>query len=112
MINYHNKKFKVISNSSNGELDSTTVFHYQQKDQVVFCSYSCNDIVLGQLLGTVDEKGIITMIYQQINQEKKLKTGKCISEPQLLANGKIRLLEKWEWTSADFSKGKSILEEL
>jgi hypothetical protein len=35
-----------------------------------------------------------------------------ISRPEILANGKIRLHESWEWTSGDKSTGKSIIEEL
>jgi hypothetical protein len=29
-----------------------------------------------------------------------------------MKNGKIRLHEKWQWTSGDGSKGESILEEI
>ena len=39
-------------------------------------------------------------------------TGKCISKPEVLASGKIRLYETWEWTSGDKSSGESILEEI
>jgi hypothetical protein len=38
-------------------------------------------------------------------------TGICISKPEILENGKIRLHEFWEWTSGDKSKGTSIIEE-
>lgn len=39
-------------------------------------------------------------------------TGKCFSKPQLLEGGRIRLIENWEWTSGDFSRGESIIEEI
>jgi hypothetical protein len=39
-------------------------------------------------------------------------TGVCFSTPKKLSNGKIRLYEKWEWTSGNYSKGNSIIEEL
>jgi len=41
-----------------------------------------------------------------------LMTGTCHSTPELLENGKIRLIENWQWTSGDKSKGNSVLEEL
>ncbi len=52
------------------------------------------------------------MRYHQINKKGQLLTGKCLSKPELLDNGKIRLHETWEWTSGDESVGKSIIEEL
>lgn len=51
------------------------------------------------------------MRYQKINVNGELMTGICISKPEILENGKIRLNKSWEWTSGDKSKGKSIIEE-
>ena len=39
-------------------------------------------------------------------------TGTCISTPEILETGKIRLHEKWQWTSGDKSKGESIIDEM
>jgi len=39
-------------------------------------------------------------------------TGKCYSTPEVLVDGRIRLHEMWEWTSGDYSKGQSIVEEI
>jgi hypothetical protein len=41
----------------------------------------------------------------------ELMTGMFISTPEILENGKIRLHEKWKWTSGDQSEGTSIIEE-
>lgn len=35
-----------------------------------------------------------------------------MSTPEILSNGKIRLLEQWQWTNGDNSTGKSIIEEI
>jgi hypothetical protein len=51
------------------------------------------------------------MSYHQVNYNGELMTGICQSTPEILPNGKIRLHEKWEWTSGDKSKGTSIIEE-
>jgi hypothetical protein len=51
------------------------------------------------------------MRYHQVNDKDELMTGICISTPEMLENGKIRLYEKWEWTSGDKSKGQSIIDE-
>lgn len=111
-MNYHDKRFKVISVSENGEVSSTLIFHYKQKGNILTCSYEDEQILKGQLLGIVDNEGNIDMSYHQVNRQGKLMTGRCLSKPEVLANGKIRLHESWEWTSGDFSKGSSIIEEI
>jgi hypothetical protein len=52
------------------------------------------------------------MRYHHINVEGEMMTGICKSRPETLPNGKIRLHEKWRWTSGDFSEGESVLEEI
>ncbi|MDG1477080.1 MAG: n-acetylglutamate synthase, partial [Vicingaceae bacterium] len=81
-------------------------------DNIISCSYSSEEITHGHLLGKVDSRGNIQMSYHQINTQGALMNGICSSKPELLDNGKIRLLEEWQWTSGDKSKGRSILEEV
>lgn len=102
----------VLENSENGALESSTIFEYRQQENVVHCAYNGNKIVYGQLLGVVDEGGKINMSYHQIDKLGNIRTGICLSTPEIMEGGKIRLHERWEWTSGDFSKGHSTLEEL
>lgn len=112
MISYHNKKFRAVSNSENGETSSKTIFHYQQKGNIVTAEYFGGKIKYGHLIATVDQKGCLEMRYHQINENGDLMTGKCLSTPEILPDGRIRLHEKWQWTSGDFSEGESIIEEI
>ena len=111
-MNYNNRKFRPISNSNNGEVSSEMVFHYKQTNNILTCSYHGENIIEGHLIGLVDNEGNIEMSYHQINLKGELMTGVCVSTPEILANGKIRLFEKWQWTSGDQSKGESVLEEM
>ena len=111
-MNYNNKKFKPISNTVNGETCSETIFHYQQQGNILTAAYAGGKIVNGHLIGLVNIDGVINMRYHQVNVEGELMTGNCISTPEILANGKIRLHEKWAWTSGDCSKGESVIEEI
>ena len=111
-MNYQNKKFRAVVNSANGEVNSDMVFHYFQKGDILTCNYHGEKIQAGHLIGIVDQKGCIEMRYHQINSSGELVTGICRSTPEVMENGKIRLLEEWQWTSGDQSKGHSILEEL
>lgn len=109
---YHNKQFKAVQNSENGETSIETIFHYQQRGNIVTASYKGGDIVEGHLIGLVDEAGNIDMRYHQVNTKGNLMTGHCQSKPTIMENGKIQLNESWKWTSGDLSSGNSILEEI
>ncbi len=98
--------------SSNGETVEGSVFHYRQKDNIVTCNYYSINVKQGHLIAIVDKEGNLDMRYHQLNSRGELMTGKCVSRPQLLGNGKLRLYETWEWTSGDFSSGESIIEEV
>jgi len=110
-LNLNDKKFKVIENSENGEISSETIFHYRQKDDITWATYEGGDIKFGTLSGRINEEKL-EFTYQHQNIEGEFLTGKCRSTIKLLDNGKIRLHEKWQWTSKDFSSGTSVLEEL
>ncbi len=111
-LNYHNKKFRPISNSENGEVSDDMIFHYIQEGNVLTCTYQGANIIKGQLIGLIDGEGRIEMRYHQVNRNGDLMTGICKSVPEKMDNGKIRLLESWRWTSGDGSQGESVLEEI
>src|SRR5690349_20160778 len=111
-MNYNNKKFRVVSNTGNGETSKQTIFHYKQEGNILTCEYFGGKIIKGQLIGLVDNDGNIDMRYHQVNDKGQIMTGVCKSKPEILQDGKIRLHEVWQWTSADNSKGNSILEEM
>lgn len=111
MINYNNKTFKPKSNSKNGETSDETIFEYKQDGRIITSDYKGGKIVKGHLIGIVDKSGNIKMRYHHINNEGELMTGICESSPEILVDGRIRLYEKWRWTSGDCSEGESLLEE-
>jgi hypothetical protein len=112
IINYHNRRFRTLQNTENGETSSETIFHYKQEGNIVTSEYSGGEIVKGHLIAKVDENGNLDMRYHQVNSQGELMTGVCQSTPEMLPNGKIKLYEKWQWTSGNHSFGESILEEL
>lgn len=111
MINYNNKIFKPISNTENGETSNETIFRYRQEGNILTADYSGGKIKFGHLIGLVDDAGNINIRYHQVNDKGELMTGICQSTPEVLGNGKIRLHERWAWTSGDQSTGESIIEE-
>ncbi len=112
MINYNNRVFRSVSNTENGEVSNQTMFYYSQKDNIVEAKYHGGSVVQGSLIAIVDQHGQLDMRYHHVNINGEIMTGKCYSTPELMSEGRIRLHEKWEWTSGDFSKGESVIEEV
>ena len=111
-INYDNRVFKSVQNSDKGEVSGETRFYYHQKGNVVWAEYQGGEIIFGNLIARVYDDDSLEMCYQHLNMRGEFRTGKGVSKPEILENGKIRLHEKWQWTTKDFSHGESIVEEI
>ncbi len=111
-INYDKRVFRSVQNSEWGEVSGETRFYYHQKGNVVWAEYAGGEIIFGTLIAKVFPDDSLEMRYQHLNVRGEFMTGKCESKPEILANGKIRLHEKWQWTCSDFSKGESVVEEI
>jgi len=112
MINYNGKMFRLIESSTNGEVSTATKFYYKQREDIVWGTYKGGIIKWGTLIGLVKPNGNLHFSYQHVNQKNEIQTGECFSQPEILANGKIRLHEKWQWTFGEREKGESIVEEI
>ena len=112
LFNYNAKKFASKSNSNTGDVGEETIFNYKQDKNLLTATYSGGSIISGQMLGIVESNGNLRFHYQHINTEGVLRSGFCISIPELMKDGRIRLYESWKWSDGDQSEGKSIVEEL
>lgn len=111
-MNYDGKTFRSVENSASGDVGEETVFDYHQNGNVVWAEYSGGSILRGHVIAISDADGKLEMNYQHVNSSGKLMTGECISTPEILADGRIRLHEKWQWTCGDRSSGESVIEEM
>ena len=111
-INYHNRKFTGVTNSPNGQVSGDTIFHYTQHEDILTATYSGGSIREGYMLGKVNVDNSLDFVYHHIDIEGHLKSGHCISTPELLPDDRIRLYEVWEWTFGGLGKGESVVEEM
>lgn len=109
---YHNKIFRSVFNTANGEVTGDTLFHYQQQENIVWAEYAGGSIVKGFLVATIRAGNGLDMRYEHINTQGQLMTGHCQSTPEVLNDGRIRLHERWQWTCGDCSSGESVVEEI
>ncbi|GAF04581.1 VOC family protein [Saccharicrinis fermentans] len=112
MINYNNKTFVTISNSSSGDTTEETIYFYKQSGNRVSATYKGGYIKLGFVEASADKWGNLQMQYYHTNIKNELITGICVSTPEIMSNGKIRIIEDWQWTCKHFPNGRSILEEV
>ena len=111
-IHFGGRLFRVAKASGNSQTNSDTIFKYEQRDGLITATYSGGEISFGHLIGIMDMNGLLDFRYHHITTDGQLRTGMGITEPELLEGNKLRLHERWQWTSGDQSSGTSILEEI
>jgi hypothetical protein len=103
---FKNKKFALILNSETGEVNSETVFLYQQDNNLVTCDYYGGSIKYGKIIA--DLRGDhLNMLYQCMTTDNVLKAGRAIAKISMTETGKMKLSLNWEWLTNGGEKGKS-----
>lgn len=110
-INYHKKRFRAVSNSETGEVDEKTLFHYSQDGDLLWAVYQGSKIKLGTITGVVNDDSSLEFSYQHVNENGAIRSGKCVSKPEVLEDGRVKLYENWKWDDGG-ETGESILEEI
>ncbi len=109
---YDGKRLRVISNTGPAGIGPGEVFEYRQDGARVWSVYHTEQTRFGSLVASVDPEGKLDLRYQQLDPKGTPRTGKCVSTPEQLPDGRLRLHEAWQWTNGDGSQGESILEEV
>lgn len=112
MSTYDGKTFRSASNTANGEVGDETRFHYHQDGNTVWAEYVGGSVVRGTLIAVVTEDGGLDTRYQHVNVKRELMTRRCRSRLELLEDERLRMHERWKWTSGDLSEGESVVEEV
>ncbi|MER1987110.1 MAG: n-acetylglutamate synthase [Solibacillus sp.] len=112
MINYNGRSFVSIENTENGEVSSKTIFEYKQQGHIITATYSGGEIVTGTLVGLIKENDRLEFRYNHVNTKNEIRGGQCISTPEVLPDGRIRLYEHWKWLDSEATEGNSIIEEI
>jgi len=111
-IDYHGRRFRSVATSGGGDVDDATLFTYEQRGDIVTASYAGGSVVLGSLLALVAADGSLDMRYHHVSRAGALMTGVCRSTLEILADGRYRLHESWQWTCGDHARGHSVIEEV
>lgn len=105
-FDFNNKKFALIQNSENGQVNNDTIFEYKQNGNLVTADYFGGTIKYGKIIADL-QGDKLSMLYQCLTIDNELKAGKAIAEISVSENEKIKLKLSWEWLTNGNDKGTS-----
>jgi len=101
-----------VSPARTGDVGGDTVFEYHEEvDGTVWARYEGGAVRLGFLVGTRHRATTLDFRYAHVTADGDTATGHCTSRIELLADGRLRLHETWEWDSRE-GRGTSVLDEV
>lgn len=110
-FNLDNKTFRIVRNDGPGaEVNEHTVFHFRQEDTLVYADYQGGGVRFGRLVGVCDGGGM-RHAYAEVNHEGGLSTGHGSDQLSRTPEGKIRIVDSWEWESQE-GRGECVFEEI
>ena len=86
--------------------------HYHQTGDLVWGEISGGAVRVGSLAGTCESDGTIRFAYCQVLVDGTVVAGDCVSHPERLADGRIRLREQWQRYGPQGDQGVSIVDEI
>ena len=111
-LQYDRRVFQTLVNSANGDVQPGLVFHYHEEDGNLWAFYGGEGVHLGSLVARKSANGRLNMSYQHVNAADELRAGRCLSFPEFLPDGRLRMNEFWQWSTGDQSAGVSQIEEM
>ena len=110
-FNFHNKTFRVVSNDGLGaEVNEATTFFFRPEGELVYADYAGGGVRLGRLVGLIEGQRLHHS-YVQVNQRNEIQTGRAEVEVHLTPEGKLQLVDAWQWESQD-GRGECVMEEI
>jgi hypothetical protein len=92
------KIFRVVRNDGDSpETAEGTLVTFSQRGDLVFAIWSGGVVRAAQLAGVL-EGGRIRHAYFLINQANEIRAGRGTMEISERPDGKLRLVESWDWT--------------
>lgn len=110
-INYDGKVFHAPNGSLDRAADDHLIGYYHQRDDLVWAEFGGGQVVQGRLVGTYRQDGTVDFGYCQVLHDGEIVAGRCVSTPEILDDGRIRLVERWRRMDTGAS-GVSYIEEL
>ena len=108
-IDYDGRRFRPVD-AGPADGGDTAVGHYHQDSDLVWARFAGSGVRSGWLVGTCRPDGVIDAAYCMVTSEGDAVAGNIESTPTVLADGRVRLTERWR--RLDGSAGTSEIEEI
>jgi hypothetical protein len=103
-------RMRAVATAAEGEVDSGTLFTFAQNGSTVWAHYAGGAIEVGYLVGTLASSKLVFR-YCQVDRRGEVHGGHSTADLTVLPNGRIRLLEHFQWESRK-GEGTNVLEEV
>jgi hypothetical protein len=110
MLDLDGVRMRAVTTASCGQVDAGTAFTFGQRGSTVWAQYSGGGVWIGYLVGTL-AAGRLFYRYSQIDCRGEVHGGRSVCDVARLPDGRLRLVERFEWDSREGS-GTNVLEEL
>lgn len=109
MFNYHNKVFVCTDNKNIRDVSSETAFYFKQNGNIVRATYSGGTIIYGEIIGMVNDQGILQAAFNYQNAHSQFHGGTCTLQ---LIDTDNKLHGLWKIAEENAVENEIILEEL
>jgi hypothetical protein len=110
-VDYDGRRFRPVEGPAGDRpAGQVPTAHWSQRGDVVLAEFGGGHVRAGWLVGTSDPDGVVDAAYCQLLTDGTVQAGRCVSTPSLLADGRLRLEERWR--RCDGSAGVSWIEEV
>lgn len=109
-VDYDGRVFHASDGSPNLD-DDQLIGYYHQRGTLLWAEFGGGHVVQGRLVGTLRPDGCLDFGYCQVLQDGEIVAGRCVSTPEVLGDGRIRLVERWRRMDTG-ATGVSYIEEL
>lgn len=104
------RRMRTVATASDGEVNADTLFSFAQEGTTVWARYSGGRVRLGYLVGNLVAARLLFR-YAQVDRHGDVHGGRSACDVTVLPDGRVRLLEQFQWESREGS-GTNIIEEI
>jgi hypothetical protein len=109
--NYDGRRFRSTAAETAAGADRP-IGHYHQSGDLVWAEFAGGAVRAGRLLGRCSGDGTLTLSYSQVMTDGQVLSGACVTTPQVLPDGRLRLRESWRRFDGSGYHGISYIEEI
>jgi hypothetical protein len=106
-IDYDGRRFRAVGHGA-----EAAVATYRQRDDLLWADFAGGAVRRGALSGRCAADGTLEFAYSMVLDTGEVIAGRCVSTPERLDDGRLRLHERWERYGPHAAAGTSQIEEV